>query len=430
MVAPYSLSYMIFVTIILALACIALVVMLLRNNSELATARAEAAAARATLKAETERREAALNDLRQSYETQLRHERDTAGERFTALAAEILRKNSEQLDRNSRNSLETVLGPMKADLERFTKSFRECYDFESRDRLSLREEVQRLATASRNVEQEAARLSTALRGSNSAQGRWGEMILENILENSGLEKGRWFVTQETTTDADGRIRPDAIIHCPDDRDVIIDSKVSLTSYLAMIEADNETKRSEALRMHLASVENHIRSLGSKEYQRRIGSRKGDFVFLFMPHEGAYIAAMNSKRELWKIALENNVILVSPTHLITAVRLVEQMWRAEDQSQHTRRVVELGTMLANSIGTFLQDIDGVYTAMDTARDAFDSAVRRFHQGRGNLVNVSRRLADLGIRSTQKNARIPDRFDSEDDNPAGEEYPTGLQKKEGE
>ena len=113
-----------------------------------------------------------------------------------------------------------------------------------------------------------------------------------------------------------------------------------------------------------------------------------------------------------------------------MRLVEQMWRAEDQSQHTRRVVELGTMLANSIGTFLQDIDGVYTAMDTARDAFDSAVRRFHQGRGNLVNVSRRLADLGIRSTQKNARIPDRFDSEDDNPAGEEFPTGLQKKEGE
>ncbi|MDE6300896.1 MAG: DNA recombination protein RmuC [Muribaculaceae bacterium] len=422
---------MIFAVIILALALAVTLFVLFRKTSQLASVRANLAASDARLASEAEHSRDTLEQLKQVHEEQIRRERESLNDRFSALASDILRANSEQLDRNSRTSLETLLAPMKADLENFTKNFRECYDFESRDRLSLREEVQRLATASRNVEQEAARLSTALRGSNSAQGRWGEMILANILEQSGLEQGRWFVTQETTTDADGRIRPDAVIHCPDNRDVIIDSKVSLTSYLAMLEADNDTRRSEALRAHVSSVENHIRTLGSKEYQKRIGSRNGDFVFLFMPHEGAYIAAMNSKRDLWKLALENNVILISPTHLITAVRLVEQMWRAEDQSQHTRRVVELGTMLANSIGSFLQDIDGVYSALDNARDTFESAVHRFHEGRGNLVSVSQRLSELGIRSTKKNARIPDRFALDDENPAEEQNPgQGHGRREGE
>lgn len=421
---------MIILVIILALAVVALVSALFVVNSRLSAAKAESAAANARLEAESQYREKALEELRRAHEQELKRERESINERFTAMASDALRVNSEQLDRRSRASLETVLAPMKADLEHFTKSFRECYDFESRDRLSLREEVNRLAQASKNVEQEAARLSTALRGSNSAQGRWGEMILTNILESSGLEKGRWFVTQESTSDETGRIRPDAVIHCPDNRDVIIDSKVSLTSYLAMQEAENDTQRSAALRSHVASVENHIRTIGSKEYQRRIGSRQSDFVFLFMPHEGAYIAAMNSKRELWKLALDNNVILVSPTHLVTAVRLVEQMWRAEDQSQHTRRVVEIGTMLANSIGAFLQDIDSVYSALDSARESFDSAVHRFHQGRGNLVSVTARLAELGIRSTKKNAAIPERFTAETEDPAEDESAAEPQKRVGE
>lgn len=355
-----------------------------------------------------------ITELKEANRLQLEHEREVLGERFKAMAADILRDNSRQLDERARVSLEAVMSPMKTSIEEFTKGYRECYAVENRDRLSLREEIKTLHELNTQVGREAGRLATALKGNTRVQGRWGEMVLANILEHSGLQQSRWFVTQESTTDSsDGsRLRPDAVIHCPKDRDIIIDSKVSLTAYLRMLEADTDREREDLAKAHLQSVENHIKALRDKDYQKNIGARKGDFVLMFMPHEGAYLAAMNANPDLWMKAYDSHVVMVSPTHLVTVVHLVEQMWQTEDQTANTIRIAEFGTKLLDSLTAFLADLDAAGTGLDRARASYDSAVKRFTSGNNNVVRMAERLHELGLKTKRK---MPARFASSDDDP---------------
>ena len=234
---------LVIVLIVLAIAIMALAIMLARTSRNRAAAEAQLSAAVATREAERIHYEQRLADqasasdalLKQKEadcERRLQDERDAMGERFKALATEILQANSEQLTQLNRSTLETVLSPMRTSLESFTKDFKESYSAESRDRLSLREGVSKLLALNEQVKDETSRLTNALRGDTRIQGDWGEMVLTNILEHSGLEQGRWFVTQESTTTAGGKVlRPDAVINCPQDRKIIIDSKVSLSAYL-------------------------------------------------------------------------------------------------------------------------------------------------------------------------------------------------------
>lgn len=347
-----------------------------------------------------------IERAQQNAESQLTREREALGDRFKSLATEILQANSQQLDKQSRLSVEAVLAPVKAQLEEFTKGFRECYSLESRDRLSLREEIKSLHDLNIRVSSEAARLTHALKGDTRMQGQWGEMVLTNILEHSGLQEGRWFVTQESTTDADGaRLRPDAVIHCPKERDIIIDSKASLTSYLAMLQTEDEATRKELIEAHVRSVENHIATLRKKEYQDKVGAKKGDFVLMFMPHEGAYLAVMHAKPDLWQKAYDSHVIMVSPTHLITVVRLVEQMWQTEDQSVNSIKIADEGAKLLESLSAFLGDVSAMGDSLEKARKSYDSAVKRLQSGNNNVVRVATRLKELGIKSKKE---LPSRF----------------------
>lgn len=352
-----------------------------------------------------------LAELKATHAETLAREREMLGERFKALAADILRDNSRQLDERSRAGIEAVLSPMKTSLEEFTKGYRECYALENRDRLSLREEIKSLHELNSQVGREAARLTSALKGNTGIQGRWGEMVLTNILEHSGLQKGRWFVTQLTGTDAEGnRLRPDAVIHCPRERDIFIDSKVSLTHYLRMLEADSDAARAELAKAHVQSVEAHIRELRDKEYQKNIGAKKGDFVLMFMPHEGAYIAAMTANPDLWQKAYDGHVIMVSPTHLVTVVRLVEQMWQTEDQSVNSLKIAETAGKLLDSLTAFMADLASTGDAIDRARRAYDSSAKRLSTGNNNVVRLAQRLQELGIKSKKS---IPERFADADD-----------------
>lgn len=355
------------------------------------------------LKAAYERQ---IAELKQNHENRIKDEREALGERFKAIAAEILHANSKQLDEHSKLSLSGIIEPMKVSIEQFTKGFRECYDVENRDRLSLREEIKSLHDLNMRVGTEAARLAGALKGNTRVQGEWGEMVLANILEHSGLQQGRWFVTQESTTADDGaRLRPDAVIHCPKDRDIIIDSKASLTSYLSMLEAEDEDTRKEFRDAHVKSVENHIAILRKKEYQEKIGAKKGDFVLMFMPHEGAYLAAMHAKPDLWQKAYDSHVIMVSPTHLVTVVRLVEQMWQTEDQTVNSEKIAEEASKLLESLNSFLADMSAVGDSIDKVKKTFDSAAHRLSTGNNNVVRVARRLEALGVKAKKS---IPDRF----------------------
>lgn len=356
--------------------------------------------------------ESQIGELKITHQAQLEHEREMLGEKFKALAADVLQANSTVLDRNSRISLEALLSPMKTNLEEFIKSYRDTCDVDKKDRMSLLAEIQNLHKLNSEVSRETGRLATALKGNTGVQGRWGEMVLANILEHSGLQEGRWFVTQESTTVDGDRLRPDAVIHCPGNRDIIIDSKVSLTAYLQMLEADTEEKRAQLAKEHLASVENHIKTLRNKDYQSKIGAKKGDFVLMFMPHEGAYLAAMHTNPDLWMKAYDSHVVMVSPTHLVTVLHLVEQMWQSEDQTANAEKIAECGTKLANSIVAFLEDLDSVGKGLNNAMNSYNSAVKRFSTGNNNVTTLANRLSKLGLKAKKQ---IPARFVNEYDYP---------------
>lgn len=382
-------------------------------RTSLAVAQERIAAAETRLQEEKAAWAQRLQDKDADLRQQLESERALLADRFTALAVKALNDNASQIDERSKKSFEAVVGPLKANLESFQQAFRDSYSTEHNERLSLREEIASLQKLGKEMSHEAMRLSTALRGNNGVQGRWGEMVLKNILENSGLENGPdGYELQNAQTDEEGGIRPDAVIHCPGNRDIIIDSKVVITDYLRMLEADSETERQELLRNHVRAVEKQITALGSKDYQKRYGFKNGSFVFLFLPHEGAYIAAINAKPELWQKAYESNIVLASPAHLVSAVRMVEQMWEHDAQDKNLERIVQQGVRLANSITMFLSEVDGVYDAIDKARFTFDNAVKRFHTGNGNLVRTVNELASLGVKASVK-TQIPKRFSEQSD-----------------
>ena len=367
-----------------------------------------------------------LDELREAHSAQLAHERETLGERFKAIASDILQANSKQLDEHSRASLEAALSPMKTSLEEFTKGYRECYAVENRDRLSMREEIKALHELNTSVGREAGKLASALKGNTSVQGKWGEMVLANILEHSGLQQGRWFVTQETTTSGEGqRLRPDAVIHCPKDRDIIIDSKVSLTAYLSMLDADTDEERALLMKAHLQSVEAHIKELRDKEYHKNIGAGKGDFVLMFMPHEGAYIAAMNANPELWQKAYDGHVVIVSPTHLVTVVRLIEQMWQTEDQSVNSQKIAETAETLLTSLTAFFTDMSSVGDTLEKAQKTYDTALKRLKSGNNNVVRVATRLKDLGVKAKKE---IPQKLQDADDEESISIQPISPMKSE--
>ncbi len=343
---------------------------------------------------------------REAAEKRIAEERASLGERFKALATEILQANSKQLDSQSRISLEAILSPVKASLETFTRDFKDCYNVEARDRLSLREGIQSLMELNRRVSDEANRLTHALKGDTGIQGKWGEMVLQNILEHSGLEQSRWFITQDSSTDDEGkRLRPDAVINCPQERKIIIDSKVSLSAYLDWMNADSDKQRDECVKAHLRSIDNHIRCLRDKSYQDRVGVQKADFVLMFMPHEGAYIMAMQANPNLWQQAYESRVIIVSPTHLITVVKLVEQMWYAENRDVNAIKIADEARKMLEKLMGMLDDISKVGDSLTKSQTAYENAIKKLKDGPGNVIKHIETLNRLGIRAKKA---IPTRF----------------------
>lgn len=334
----------------------------------------------------------------EALEIQLNSEREMMSERFKAIATDVLRASSQTLENGSRLGLEAVVAPVKASLEIFSREFKESHSRDTAERAALRQGITDLARLSNTVGEETRRLSAALKGNASFQGRWGEMVLKNVLEKSGLEEGRWLVFQDTCRDSGGRLlRPDAVINCPGDRKIIIDSKVSLTDYLRMTEAENDAAREAMLKAHLRSVENHIKELESKAYQDNVDALSADFVLMFMPHEGAYMAAMQASERLWERAWNSRVIIVSPTHLVAVIKIVEQMWRVDDHNTNALKIAEEATKMADKLVLALNELSQAGHAIDAARASYDTVVARISTGRGSVMRHIDKLRNLGIRS---------------------------------
>ena len=352
-----------------------------------------------------------LEDLKDSH----RREIESLTTHFKTVAGDALEANSRQLDRRNRDSLEAILSPMRDTIGRFTQDFRRMYVDDTNRQTALRESIETLRQLNIQVADETRQLSRALKGNTAMQGQWGEMVLANILENSGLEPGRWLVYQEETRDGDQRLRPDAVIHCPRGRDIIIDAKVSLTAYLRSLENDGDNDmRKAALADHVKSVEHHVKTLQTRRYNERIGKHDPGFVLMFMPHEGADWAALNADPDLWQRANSRGVIIASPTHLITVVRLIEQMWVTEDQTANSIAIAEEATKMLDQFNEFISDLKNIKTSLDRADASWQSALKRLSTGNGNLLRRTRNLRDMGIKTKRAMAELPEiNFEADDE-----------------
>ncbi len=331
-----------------------------------------------------------------------------AEKRFEALANKSLAANAEMLRRQSTQSLTEVLAPMKENLDSFRQSVTESYSREARERFSLGERVRELIDLNRTIGSETRRLSDALKGNTRLQGDWGEMILDNILERAGFRKGYEYHVQESVTDSEGRrLRPDVVIDYTEGRRIIIDSKVSISDYFEMLNSEDESQREAHAKAHVASVKKHIAELRNKSYQDAGKGGGFDYVLMFIPHEGAFLAAMGFDSTLWETAFDSRVLIISPAHLMSIVKLIEQMWRHDKQNRNALAIAEEAGKMLDKLYSFVGEMEKVEKALDNARQACDDASRKLSGGPGNLISRAERLKSLGAKAKKS---LPGRFDN--------------------
>ncbi len=329
-----------------------------------------------------------------------------AREDMRRLAEDVFNQNSRQFRADSEQRLGELLDPIRRDFDKFQATFSESYNREARERYSLKEQIRSLIDLNDTIGREARQLTSALKGNTQVQGQWGEMILRNILEKSGLRPGEEFTMQEPAVAADGsRLRADAVVRYPDGRRIVIDSKVSIKAYLEMAEDTDSDHRAALARRHVESVRRHINELRDKSYQDYIGDARADFVLMFIPNEGAYMTAMQADPHLWEYAYECRVVIVSPTHLTTVLKLVEQTWQTDRQNANAREIAVEGGRLIDKLVAFLADMDRISSSIDATRRAYEAALTKLN-GKGGIRSKAESLRRLGAKSTRQLPPVPD------------------------
>ena len=320
---------------------------------------------------------------------------------FKNLANEILEEKTQKFTEQNKTRLEEILKPLGEKIRDFEKKVEETYDKESKERFSLAKEIKNLADLNQQISKEASNLTNALKGQSKTQGNWGEIILESILEKSGLMRDREYVVQQSYVNEQGRrLQPDVVVNYPGDRHVVIDSKVSLTAYERFASADLKEEQESALRDHLISIKNHVNELSSKNYQDLYQLKSLDFVMMFMPVEPAYLVAMQGDPNLWNYAYERRVLLISPTNLIAALRMISNLWRVENQNKNAQEIARQSGELLDKLAGFVNDLMDIGTKLDSTRKSYDAAVNKFSTGKGNLVRRAEKIRELGAKSSKE------------------------------
>lgn len=317
---------------------------------------------------------------------------------FENLATRILEEKSKNFGETNKNALENLLKPFGDKLSTFQKEVKETYHSESQDRTRLRTQIEELTKFNERRDGETLSLVKALKGQNQVQGAWGEMILEGILEKSGLEKGREYSAQRSIPTEEGkRSCPDIIVHLPDQRDVVIDSKVTLTAYERYQNSEDQRVREQALREHIGALQRHVRELSGKGYESLQALRSLDFVLLFVPIEGAYSLAVQQQPDLMQGAFERNVIIVTPSTLLSALRMIESIWRCERQNQNALEIARRAGALYDKFVGFIEDLQEVRKHISRATRTSDDALNKLSSGKGNLVGRVEALKELGAKA---------------------------------
>lgn len=336
--------------------------------------------------------------------------REETKAQFKSLAADVFSSQSEKFKEANETRLSEILNPLKEDIKDFKRRVDDTYMNSSKERTLLGEQMKRLMELNMSIGKEARDLTEALSGNTKVQGDWGEMVLETILVKSGLVEGENYFVQRTKNDDgtqiknddNGRLRPDVVVALPDKKCIVIDSKVSLTAYVNYINADNEDDRQRFGKAHLLSVRSHLKELETKRYQDFVGvgnDDRIDYVLMFIPNEHAYMAAMTLDNNLWMEAYEKRVVIISPAHVISTLRLIAQLWTRDKQTKNALKIAEEGGKLYDKFVGFVNDMQTVEQSLGKASEAYASAMSKLHTGRGCIVSKVENLKKLGAKTSK-------------------------------
>ena len=346
-----------------------------------------------------------LHILLDSQKEEIEKMQEVAKVEFQNLANKILEEKTTKFTEQNQQNLKTILEPFQEKIVELKNKVNETYDKESKERFSLGEKVKELAQLNQQISDDAKKLTRALKGESKTQGNWGEMILESILEKSGLVKGREYFIEHELRDEDNRalfsefsgkkMRPDAVIKYPDERNVIIDSKVSLTAFTELVDETDAEVYNIKMNQHLQSVKNHIMQLSQKAYDDY--GKSLDFVMMFIPSEPAYIAAMQADQNLWNYAYERRILLLNPSNLITSLKLIADLWKREYQNRNSMEIAERGAKLYDKFVGFVENLEKVGKNIDQAKNVYNDAYKQLSTGNDNLVIQTQKLKALGIKN---------------------------------
>ncbi len=353
---------------------------------------------------------AAAQNIWQEKEVFYREQKKHNETEFKQLAHDIMSQQGLQLAKENERQLGTLLTPLGSQIQKFQESVEKSYQEEARERFSLVKEIKGLQLLNQKISDDAVSLTHALKGQNKLQGGWGEVILERILERSGLEKGREYDVQASYQTEEGRrLQPDVVIHLPEGKQIVVDSKMVLISYLAYMEADTDEDRNRALKQHLDAVRRHMKDLSAKSYHDLPGITSLDFVLLFIPIEAAFGLALQGDNGLFSEAFEHNIIIVGPSNLLATLRTIQNIWRNEKQSQNAIEIARQAGAMYDKFSGFVQDMDDIGSKLEAVNRSHDSALKKLTVGRGNLVSRAEKLKQMGAKT---NKSLPETYLNDD------------------
>ncbi|MBA1421064.1 MAG: DNA recombination protein RmuC [Epsilonproteobacteria bacterium] len=363
---------------------------LLEDNSRYRTNNA-----RLLMKLESEERHASSQkEMMSSHKQEIKAE-------FEALAKKVFEGNSQKFAEFSKENMDSMIKPLQTQISEFKKQVADTYNAESQDRAVLKNEINSLKELNEKISKDAINLTNALKGESKQQGVWGEMVLEHVLEASGLRKGHEFQREVSLkTDDNETLRPDVVVHLPDNRDLIIDAKTSLVAYERYVNASNDEEKAQYLKAHLESIRSHVKELSKKNYERLKEVNTLDFIFMFMPIEGALAVALEHDNSIYDNAFKNKILLVGPTTLLVAMRAVENVWKFERQNQNAQEIARRAGAMYDKFVGFSEDLMKISKQIDGIQGSFSAARNKLTDGKGNLVKQVQQLKELGAQTSKK------------------------------
>ncbi|WP_052063825.1 DNA recombination protein RmuC [Nitrincola sp. A-D6] len=330
----------------------------------------------------------------------LQNNREQLKQEFESLANEVLERKGESFRKLSQQGIQQLLNPLHQDMKGFREKVESIHTEDLKQRSELKTELIHLQQLNQAITGQAEKLTNALQGQKKVQGNWGELILENVLDSAGLRAGKDYRREVSFNTEDGRRRPDVVIYLPEDKHLVIDAKTSLAAYTRYVNAEADAERQLALSEHAAAVSARIQELSDKRYYQLPGLNTPEIVVMFIPVESAYVEALRFDQSLYQRAIENNVLVATPTTLLTSLNIVRQLWRFEDQSRHTAELARRAERFYNKLRIFLDSMQGIGVQLDKAKETYDKAFSQLYSGRGNLIRQAAEFKELGVSVQQE------------------------------